>query len=164
MKMRVPRRVVPIQPLTYMWERHKEIARLVVTGLRPIDISGKLGIQPCRLSIIMNSPVFKEYLLSLSERRNEVAFDMKKELMEGAENGVKKLNSFLDDEEVPKSLKAKIAMDFLDRTGYGKVTLVKSESTVTHLTEGRLERLKREAKELLSGVKVLEIEGSRVNE
>jgi len=158
--MRVPRRDVPIQPLTYMWERHKEIARLVVSGLRPIDIAEKLGMGTCRLSLIMNSPVFKEYLSTLSAKRDEGALDIKGELLKGAEKGVQLLNNFLVDDEVPKSTKAKIALDFLDRTGFGRSTTVNTNSVVVHCTESRLERLKREQRELLGGMRTITLESN----
>lgn len=162
--MRIPRRTVPIQPLTYMWERHKEIARLVVIGMKPKEIGEKLGMLPCRLSIVMNSPVFKTYLATLSERREEAAFDMKKELMKGAEKGVKFLLDTMDleDGSVTKGLKTKIATEFLDRSGFGRSSTVNTNNTTVVCTESFLEKLKEERKRLLGGL-AIEIEAEVLN-
>ena len=70
------------------------------------------------------------------------------------------LNNFLVDDEVPKSTKAKIALDFLDRTGFGRSTTVNTNSVVVHCTESRLERLKREQRELLGGMRTITLESN----
>jgi hypothetical protein len=147
--MRVPRRAVPIQPITYLWERHKEIARMQVAGMKPIEISKKLGMTPCRMSIIMNSPVYIKYIGGLSKDRNDLAFDMRKELMECAVSGVPILKRIMTEGDTSKSLKAKIAQDFLDRTGFGKVAIQKTENVHIHLTADRLTQLKEERAKLL---------------
>jgi hypothetical protein len=156
--MRIPRRNVPIQPLTYMWERHKEIARLVVAGVRPIDISEKLQMTPCRLSIIMNSPVFKEYLEELSATRNENAMDIKAELLRLTEKGLGAIENALGDAEVSPMSKVKIAQDLLDRTDYGKTSTVNTNNRTTVVTASYLDELKERRKALLGGMKVLEVE------
>jgi len=161
--VRIPRKSTPVQPLLYMWEKHKEIARLEVCGMRPIDISRKMGMTPCRISIIMNSKVYREYRDTLSEKRNAGAFDMKAELERGAEIGVKKLVEFLDDEEVAKPVKARIAQDFLDRTGFGKTSTVNNNTTVVHCTTSRIEALKAAQRELLSGMKVIDLSPEAAN-
>jgi len=158
--MRVPRKIQPIQPLTYLWEKHKEIARLEVTGLRPKDIADRLRMTYCRVSIIMNSPVYKEFRNSLSGKRDEEALDIKKELLRGAEKGVQVLNDFLNDREVPAKTKATIAMDFLDRTGFGKSSTVNTTVTNVFCTSSRIEQIKEAQRALMSGMsgRVVEVE------
>lgn len=160
--MRVPRKAVPIQPLTYIWEKHKEIARLEVTGMKPIDISKKLGMTPCRISIIMNSPIYKEYRDSLSSKRDEEALDIRKEILKGAEKGVQHLVDFLDDNEIPKPKRARIAQDFLDRSGFGKTSTVNVNKEVTVLTGSKIEELKEKQRALLAGIKVINGESKRI--
>jgi hypothetical protein len=151
--MRVPRvrKGIPSQPITYLWERQREIARRLVVGDRQVDIASDLGMTQSRMSVICNSPIFKKYLSTLTVRREEKAIDISEKIKKGAELGVDVLYDALTDEKAHISLKAKIAMDFLDREGHGKVTTVRSE--VTHiLTAGKIEELKRLRAERLQSI------------
>lgn len=147
--MRIPRRPIPIQPLTHLWERHKEIARLQVSGLKPIEIAQRLSMTPCRVSIIMNSPVYVKYLGTLSTRRDESALDMQAILLQGAEAGVKHLRTFMDDNDTTKCLRTKIATEFLDRSGFGKITTQRNENISVILTGENVRRIKEERAQLL---------------
>jgi hypothetical protein len=53
---------------------------------------------------------------------------------------------------VPVSLKVKVAQDFLDREGHGKVTKVAQTSTVTVLDAARIEELKQRRMMMLSNL------------
>lgn len=145
------------KPVTYLWERHKEVARLLVSGMRPVDISKKLGYTQAWLSTMMNSPVFKDYLSKLSERKDEGAVDIRKQIEEGAQIGVAELLKILQGKDeyregVSVSQKIKVAQDFLDREGHGKITKVQTQSTLTVLTEDRIQTLKDRRSALLSNL------------
>ena len=65
--MRVPdEHKTPAQPLTHLWERHKEIARRLVAGDRQKDIADDMKMTYSRMSIICNSPAFKTQIQRLS--------------------------------------------------------------------------------------------------
>lgn len=148
---RVPRRAVPSQPITHLWERQKEIARRLVAGHRQIDIARDYNMTPGRISIICNSPVFKKYLASLSTIREERAVDIGEKIREGATKGAELLVDILSNDNAHISLKAKVAMDLLDREGHGKVTKVQTEVT-HHLTGDRIAELKRLREEKLKSL------------
>ena len=140
--------------MQHLWEVHKEIARLQVGGMRPVEISRRLGYTQAWLSTIMCSPVYVAYLKRLSERADDQSIDIKRKIQEGAETGVCELLKVLKGEAeykgtVPTSLKVKVAMDFLDREGHGKITKVEQHSTVTVLDAVRIEELKARRSELL---------------
>lgn len=141
--MRVPRRPTVAQPLTYLWERHKEIARRVVAGDRPVDIAADIKMTPCRLSIIMNSPAFKKYVESLRGRVEQGLVDIRKEINKGAQEGVGLLLKLMRSNETPDNQKAKLALEFLDRDGHGKVQKVQTQNTTVVLTAEKLEELKQ---------------------
>ena len=150
--MRVPK-LGPDKPVTYLWERHKEIARLILCGKKPIEICRDLGYTPTWMSVVMNSPVFVQYLASLRERTEEDVVDVRKRLSQGAERGVMQLLNILSDDhrdskEASLGLKSKVAMDFLDRAGYPKVSKVDSTNTVVILDANRIAEIKanRQAK------------------
>lgn len=145
-------------PVKHLWEVHKEIARLQVSGMRPVEICQRLGYTQAWLSTIQCSPVYKKYLASLSERAEDNAVDIKKRILEGAETGVCELLKVLKGEgpygngAVSPSLKVKVAQDFLDRNGNAKITKVESNNTVTVLDAARIEELKQNRARLLANL------------
>lgn len=155
---RIPRKIEGNgSPVQHLWEVHKEIARLAVSGVRPVEIARRLGYTQAWLSTVMCSPVFKKYMDSLSTRADDSAIDIKRRIQEGAETGVLELLKVLKGEgeykgAVPVSLKVKVAQDFLDREGHGKVTKVQQDTTVTVLDAARIEELKEKRLKLLSNL------------
>ena len=152
--MRIPRKRngIPSQPITHLWERQKEIARRLVAGHCQIDIARDFSMTPGRMSIICNSPIFKQYLASLSIRREEKACDISERIKFGATLGANLLVEVLEGKhEAHISLKANIAKDLLDREGHGKVSKIIGEVT-HHLTANRIEELKATRRERLAGI------------
>jgi len=157
------------KPVSYLWERHREIARLLVSGERPVDICRRLGYTQSWLSTVMNSPVFKEYLSKLSERKDDQAIDIRKQIEEGAQVGVSALLKILKEEDeykdrVSVQQKIKIAQDFLDREGHGKITKVVNDTTVKVLTEDRIQSLKERRQAMLANLAPVAIEAEYVTE
>ena len=109
------------KPVTYLWERHKEVARLLVAGERPVDICRRLGYTQAWLSTMMNSPVFKEYVNKLSERKDENAADAKAETL--VDNATTFELTYLD-----KDMKDSTAADPLDAF---EIAYVKFKITLT---------------------------------
>lgn len=145
------------KPISHLWEVHKEIARLQVSGMRPMDICKKLHYSPSWLSTIQNSPVYQKYLSTLSARADNEAIDIKKRITEGAELGVVELVKMVKGDgdykaSVPVSLKAKIAQDFLDRDGYGKIQKVQSTGTMVILNADKIAELKANRERLLKNL------------
>ena len=163
--MRVPSgQLNSTKPVTFLWERHKEVARLLVSGERPIDIAKRLGYTQAWLSTMMNSPVFKDYLKKLSERKDEGALDIRKQIEEGAQVGVCELLKILKGEDqyaegVSVQQKIKVAQDFLDREGHGKVTKVEQRSVSVVLNEDKIEQLKARRASLLANLVPVSPEG-----
>jgi len=144
-------------PVRHLWEVHKTIARLQVSGMRSMDIARKLGYTEPWLSTITCSPVYKKYLASLSERADDQAIDIKRQIQEGAEVGVCELLKVLKGDgeykgSIPASLKVKVAQDFLDRNGNAKITKVQQDNTLTILDSTRIEELKASRARLLQHI------------
>lgn len=153
--MRTPTKAQPDKPVTYLWERHKEIARRILCGQKPIDICRDLQYTPAWMSTVMNSPVFKEYLSKLRERTEESVVDIRARIHSGADKGVDLLYQTLTStgaDAAPTSLKVKIAQDFLDRAGHGKVTKVQNETNITFLNADKLAELKQKRQYLMGGL------------
>jgi len=146
-------------PIQHLWEVHKEIARLDIAGVRPFEICSRLGYTASWLSTIMNSPVYRKYRDGLSVRKTDKAIDIQSQIHEGAEIGVSELLKALrgvDPEysgKVTVQAKIKLAQDFLDRDGHGKVTKVERRDTVTFLDAERIQLLKDKRSLLLANLR-----------
>ena len=148
--MRIPRRAIPIQPLTHLWERHKEIARLLLSGMTQQEIARKLDFSESWLSIVCNSPIFRKYLDSLRSRVETGLADVRETINQGAVLSANVLLGMLKQTDVSPATKAKVAFDFLDRAGYGAIKTVRNENLNVHLTGDRLQQLKEERDRLLN--------------
>ena len=165
---RIPRKVEGNgSPVQYLWERHKEIARLDVAGVQPVEISRRLNITQAWLSTIQCSPVYRTYRDKLSSRADDHSIDIRRKIQEGAETGVLELLRVLKGEDeyknnVPLSTKVKVAQDFLDRNGNSKITKVQEERTLTILDSSRIEELKIRRQEMLANLapRVIELNQS----
>ncbi len=142
--MRVPTEAVPDQPLTYIWERHREIARRLVAGEKPIEIARAMNYTPGRVSVIMHSPAFKEVLLDLRKQANENAADVRGRISQSAIRAMDILEAALAEkppEGITLSKQVSIAQDMLDRAGHGAVQ--KSLALTGALDSNDLDEIKK---------------------
>lgn len=139
---RVPR-VAVAQPITHLWERHREILRRLVAGDRQVDIAHSLDMTEARLSVICNSPAFQHELRRLSAGADASAMDVNARIQELSHDAITIMeNAILDRAgSVPIKLKVDVAKDVLDRAGFGAVR--KLQVTDVHLTKDDIEDLKR---------------------
>lgn len=135
--------------LSHLWERHKEIARLLISGMTQQEICAKLKFSDSWMSIICNSPTFKRYLESLRSRVEVGLADVRSTINEGAVQSASLLLSMLKKDDVNAQTKAKIAFDFLDRAGYGAVKTVRNENLSVSLTSDRISELMKKRDEML---------------
>ena len=127
--MRVPGEQGPSQPLTFLWERHKEIARRLVAGDRQKDIADDMKITYSRMSIICNSPAFKSQLERLSIGADNGALDVQDRVTALSSDAMAVLEDVLQNgEHLPKKLQVDVARDIMDRAGHGAV---KKTATIT---------------------------------
>lgn len=135
--------------LQHLWERHKEIARLLVSGMTQQEIAIKLHFSESWLSIVCNSPTFKKYLEQLRGRVEVGLADVRSVINDGAVKSASLLINMLGDKSVSPSTQAKVAFDFLDRAGYGAVKTVRNENLTVTLTSDRLEKLREQRDKML---------------
>ena len=127
--MRVPGEQGPSQPLTFLWERHKEIARRLVAGDRQKDIADDMKITYSRMSIICNSPAFKSQLERLSIGADNGALDVQDRVTALSSDAMAVLEDVLQNgDHLPKKLQVDVARDIMDRAGHGAV---KKTATIT---------------------------------
>ncbi len=130
--------------------RHRAVMRLEIAGHTNNDIAADLGFNVQRLSVIMNSPLYKA-------ERDKMASDIKKVfveaegkklttdptavlLSEGTEIAAKTLVKALDD--IAGNVRVSAAKDILDRGGYVKEEKVRA-NVIVEASDSLIEMLVR---------------------
>lgn len=144
--MRVPSGDIPAQPLTHLWERHKEIIRRLVAGERQVDIAKDLQMTQSRMSIICNSPAFKSQLARMSEGADSSALSVQDRITNLSVDAISVLEDALQEDILPIKEKAKVAQDMLDRAGHSavkKVHTIQETLTQADIDEMRLRQARQ---------------------
>lgn len=102
--------------LGYIRPRHEEIARRLVCGQSQAEIARTLGINQGRLSIIINSPLFKIVVARLSKLRDDSTTDLQEELKALAPIAIQELGK-LAMTSPSERLRLDASKDILDRAG-----------------------------------------------
>lgn len=103
---------------------HHEIARLLATGLTPVEVAATTGYSLSRISVLQNDPSFKELLTFYKQKSEEVFVDVHKRMATLGLDAAAELQERLDTK--PETLSASQLIDIskmaLDRAGYAPVT------------------------------------------
>lgn len=130
--------------------RHRAVMRLEIAGHTNNDIANDLGFNVQRLSVIMNSPLYKA-------ERDKMASDIKRVFVDaegkklstdptailldgGTERAAKTLIGALDD--VAGNVRVNAAKDILDRGGYVKEEKVRA-NVIVEASDSLVEMLSR---------------------
>jgi hypothetical protein len=131
--------------LKFIRPYHREIARRLVLGESQSDICRDLGMSTSRMSIIVNSPLFKIELRKLEEARDNGVVDISHQLKEMAPGALEIIERTMFQSK--GKLRFMAAQDILDRAGVTKKTEigVHTNQTVTHnLSIDELRKLVRQ--------------------
>lgn len=146
-----------------MWDTHREILRLAVTGMKQVDIASTLEITPVMVSYTLNSPIAKREMENLRSARDLDAVDVAKRIQEIAPIALQTLEDLLC--QGTESTKFRTATDLLDRAGHAAVHTLRTESLSVHLTKADIDEIKDRAKEIgLCVVEAIDVESSDVGE
>lgn len=100
--------------------------RRLIAGERPIEIARALSFTTSRLSIIMNSPAFKNELARLSRQADERATDISGRIKESSVKAMDLLERILDPQTAEAkdthiNQKIRVAQDMLNRAGHSPI-------------------------------------------
>lgn len=115
-------------------QRHREMIRLKVQGLKNKEIAEVLGVTPENVHQVLNSSLCREHIEALQAARDEAVADAQIELAQLLPKAVEHYRDVLEDRADPAA-KTKVAGEVLDRTGLGKVTKVESFNTRVDVAE-----------------------------
>jgi len=130
--------------LTYIRPYHREIARRLVLGETAARICRSIGMGEGRMSIIVNSPLFKLEIKRLEDLRDGGVADVTQTLKELSPLALEVVERTMHGSK-SETLRFSAAQDVLDRAGYGKTTKVLAQfaGNITHstLSEAELRQL-----------------------
>jgi len=132
-----------------MWEMHHEIVRLLVMGMKNVEICKVLNVSQPMVSYVRNSKVVKDHLAIMRSARDADTIDVARDIREKAPKALALLESIIDDQGETHSmaLVAKTAESWLDRAGHGAIKTVKVAGAVAHFTADEIMDIKRAANE-----------------
>lgn len=139
--------------LTHLWDRHKEILRLISAGLDDNSIAMQLGVTRAVVSYTRNSELGKRELAILRVARDQGVCNIQKRVLELAEPALNVLETAMKSEDSPWAIKLRAAMDVLNREGTtsGSGTQkVQGEMIHKHLTLADIQEIKQRAKAINS--------------
>lgn len=126
---------------------HHQVARALASGFSQTEVCAITGYSPGRVSRLLDDPAFQELVSFYTESDKPVLLDFVSRLKSLGADAAEVLHERIVDD--PEGVKNKDLIDVIaltaDRTGHGP------RSTqligVAHLTDDRLERVKREVEE-----------------
>lgn len=130
-----------------MWSVHHEITRLLLIGMKEVDIARQLSVTPAMVSYTKNSAVVKRQLALLQGARDLDAVDISQRIKELLPKAVDKLEELLDNSQ-NESIQYKVAADVLDRGGHGAVKMFQGQVAHAVLTKQDIDEIKQRAKEI----------------
>ncbi len=139
--------------VTRLWEKHHEIKRLLLIGLGNKEIATIIGCTPQSVCNVRNSDIFRVEMAVCQTARDNAAIDVARVLKEDAGKSLSLLQEIRDGklEGTPLGLRAKVAMDMLDRAGFAPVKKVEGKFLTGKFSPEDIDELKnrvREAKNL----------------
>ena len=129
-----------------IWDTHREIARLAVTGMKHKEIADVLGVTPATVSNTLNSSSMREKLDSQRAARDASCEDVAARIKELSKIAVEIMNEmmFADKDDV----KLRAAKDILDRAGYTPVQTIRTENMHAYFTADEIAEIKQRGREL----------------
>ena len=137
-----------------IWDTHREIMRLLVSGMHHVDIARELNVTTATVSNVMNSAICKRQMELMRAAADLDAVDVAKRIQEVAPIALQTLESLMCEGTDP--IKFRVATDLLDRAGHAAVKTLRTESLSVHLTKDDIDEIKNRAREI--GLCVLEAE------
>lgn len=131
-----------------IWERHAEIVRRKAVGQSNTQIADSMGISKMQVSNVVNSPIIQDRLAIMNGARDAYTIDLARDIREFAPKCLDLLKEIIAGESqtgqlASPALKARVAVDVLDRAGYSPVKNINLQSAHVHLTKEDIDQMKQ---------------------
>lgn len=129
-----------------MWDVHREIMRLAITGMQHNEIAYELNVTPAMVSYTLNSPIVKRQMDNMRAARDMNSVDVGKRIHELAVKAVEVMGELLDD-PLP-NIQLGASKDILDRAGFAPIRTLRTENTNVHFTAEEILSIKQRARDI----------------
>jgi hypothetical protein len=99
--------------------RELEMLRMVLAGMRNCDIAERFGMCESSVSVIVNSPLFKQKVREKQKELDNQAFSVKAYMQEHAEPAAKEIVGIMKDKINPANTRLSAAVKVLNFAGEG---------------------------------------------
>lgn len=136
--------------VTELQEIHHRIIQELHLGKSNRFIANKFGISEVMVSNVKNSPAAQDKLAILRAVTDAETIDVRKEIIKRAPEALETLSEIMRAKGTQAALKARIAMDQLDRAGYAPVRQIETKNLHAHrfIDENDLREIKERAMEI----------------
>ena len=97
--------------------KHYELARMLMSGMRQCDIAEELCMSDTQVSIVVHSPLFKQYMSKLQDRANDQCFSVRAYMQEHVKLAAKKVVALVDNSMVNPATQLSASMKVLRLAG-----------------------------------------------
>lgn len=129
---------------------HHEIVRLVVLGMKDVDIANVLGCTTATIRNVKKNPIVRDRIERLNGVRDYNAVDIGTRLREIAQDAVEVIADTILDENISLAVRAEKGFKVLDRVGHGPVHNVRGQIAHAMLTKDDIEEIKQRARESMA--------------
>lgn len=130
-----------------MWDSHHEIVRLLLIGMKQVDIARTLGVSEVMVSYTANSAIVRRQLDQMRAARDADAIDISKRIKALLPKAVEVLEQTMEEGVIPQ-LRLAAAKDVLDRGGHPAVKGVDVRTGPTFLTRDEISEIKERARSI----------------
>lgn len=127
--------------------RQREVIRLELLGASVTDIAEQMGISRHAVRYILASPLAMQMRQELQERRDDAVVDVSSKLAEMCPKALEVMQDTLEGqfEDAGAALRNRVAMEVLDRCGYGKIVRTQNTNLNASLTAEEIIALRQRA-------------------
>lgn len=129
-----------------MWDVHREIMRLAITGMKSTEIAYELNVSEAMVSYTLNSPIVKRQMDNMRAARDMDSIDVGKRIRELSVRAVEVMGELIDD-PLP-NIQLGAAKDILDRAGFAPIRTLRTENTSVHFTADEIMSIKQRARDI----------------
>jgi len=136
--------------ITGLWRdirsTHREIIRLIVLGLKDVEIARATGFTTVSVRSVRNNPLYVDYIEVLQGAKDADVIDINKRIKELQLPALDVLEDMMLDEETKDQTRASIAEGLLSKGGHGNISRTQNQNVNVNLTPETLASIKQRAR------------------
>lgn len=144
----IPRRVLTEMVPEDMWERHRQIARLILLGYTNNQIADEIGMDRPAVCKLRNSPVIQKHLATMEARADDEAIDIRTEITNYLPKCLETIQGVIEDPEASDRLRVDASFKMLGLGGYVPPKNINMKSVSAHLSGEDIAKIRQRAMEV----------------